>query len=88
MNKSDIIKEVGNILSSKKDASDAVDKVFSEISEALKRGNRVVISGFGSFKVVITKVKKGRNPKTGEEMLVPPIKKIKFKQSGDFFDKK
>lgn len=87
MNKADIIKEVSNVLASKKDAVAAVDKVFDEMTKALKKGNKVVISRFGSFNMFITKVKRGRNPKTGEKLFLPPMKKIRFRQSKDFFDK-
>ncbi|MDR2773110.1 MAG: integration host factor subunit beta [Elusimicrobiota bacterium] len=87
MNKSDIAKDAANIAASKKEAAAIVNRVFKHIADSLRRGNKVVISGFGSFSVHITKVKTGRNPKTGEQILVPPLKKIRFKQSADFFDK-
>jgi nucleoid DNA-binding protein len=88
MNKADIIKEVAKVLTSKKEAIAAVDKVFSQMSDALQSGNKVVISNFGSFNMIVTKVKRGRNPKTGEKLLIAPIKKVRFKQSQDFFDNK
>jgi nucleoid DNA-binding protein len=87
MNKADIINSVAKVLTSKKEATAAVDKVFSEMSQALNSGNKVVISKFGSFNMFVTKVKQGRNPKTGEKLLIAPMKKIRFKQSYDFFDK-
>lgn len=87
MTKNDIAKALSAILSSKKEADEAVDKVFEEISDALKNGEKVVITGFGSFNMFVTQTKRGRNPKTGEALLIPPMKKIRFKQSKDFFDK-
>ncbi len=87
MTKNDIAKALANILSSKKEADAAVDKVFEEMSSALRNGEKVVITGFGSFNMFVTKTKKGRNPKTGESLLISPMKKIRFKQSKDFFDK-
>lgn len=87
MNKADIAKEVSNLLSSKKEASAVVDMIFNVISERLRRGNKVVITGFGSFKTIITEPKNGRNPKTGERLMVAPMRKIRFKQSKDFFNK-
>ncbi len=87
MTKNDIAKALANILSSKKEADSAVDKVFEEMSASLKNGEKVVITGFGSFNMFVTKTKKGRNPKTGEKLLISPMKKIRFKQSKDFFDK-
>ncbi|MDR2709610.1 MAG: integration host factor subunit beta [Elusimicrobiota bacterium] len=88
MNKADIIAEVSKVLTSKKDAVLAVEKIFEEMSNALKRGNKVSICGFGSFNMFVTKVKKGRNPKTGKTLLLAPKKKIRFKQSKDFFGDK
>jgi len=87
MNKNDIAKALSNVLSSKKEADAAVQKVFEEISAALKNGEKVVITGFGSFNMFVTETKKGRNPKTGEKLLIAPMKKIRFKQSKEFFDK-
>ncbi|MDR3113173.1 MAG: HU family DNA-binding protein [Endomicrobium sp.] len=86
MNKNDLSKKLSKILTSKKEAEDAVDEVFKEISDALKNGEKVVITGFGSFNSFTTQTKKGRNPKTGEPLLIAPMKKIRFKQSKDFFD--
>ncbi|GHT51987.1 integration host factor subunit alpha [Endomicrobiia bacterium] len=86
MTKNDIAVALLKILSSKKEADAAINKVFEEISNALKNGEKVVVTGFGSFNIFETKTKNGRNPKTGEKLLIAPMKKIKFKQSKDFFD--
>jgi nucleoid DNA-binding protein len=86
MTKNDIAIALSKILSSKKEAEATVNKVFEEISTALKNGEKVVITGIGSFNVFETKTKNGRNPKTGEKLLIAPMKKIRFKQSKDFFD--
>lgn len=86
MTKNDLIDKISNILPSKKQATEAVNKIFEEIGLALKDGQKVVITGFGSFNLLTTKTKKGRNPKTGEAVIVAPKKKIKFKQSKDFFN--
>ncbi|MDR2666210.1 MAG: HU family DNA-binding protein [Endomicrobium sp.] len=85
MTKNDVAVALSKILSSKKEACEAVNKVFEEISNSLKNGDKVVITGFGSFYMFETKIKKGRNPKTGEKLLIAPMKKIRFKQSKDFF---
>ena len=86
MTKNDLIDKISDILPSKKQATEAVNKMFEEIVLALKDGQKVVITGFGSFNLFTTKTKKGRNPKTGEAVIVAPKKKIKFKQSKDFFN--
>lgn len=68
MNKGDLINEVAKVVNTKKEAQEAVDCVFSSITRALKKGDTVTLVGFGSFKVVGRKARKGRNPQTGEEI--------------------
>ncbi|MDR3257151.1 MAG: integration host factor subunit beta [Endomicrobium sp.] len=86
MTKNDIAKALSKILSSKKEADMAVNKVFEEMLNSLKNGEKIIITGFGSFNMFETKTKRGRNPKTGEKLLIAPMKKIRFKQSKDFFE--
>jgi len=64
---------------SKKDIEFIVNNVFSNIKEALSSGDKVEIRGFGSFKIREKKGKIGRNPKTGEQVEVPPKKVPYFK---------
>ena len=52
MNKSDLINEVTSVVSTKKEAQKAVDCVISSIMKTLKKGEDVVLTGFGTFKVV------------------------------------
>lgn len=49
----------------KKAAFDAVNSIFSSIREALAKGDKVVITGFGTFKVRTRATRRGRNPQTG-----------------------
>ncbi|MBQ3834958.1 MAG: integration host factor subunit beta [Elusimicrobia bacterium] len=86
MTKNDIIDKLSNLMSSKKDAAVVVNKLFEEMLKALVNGEKVVITGFGSFNLLVTQTKKGRNPKTGETILIEPKKKIKFKQSKEIFN--
>lgn len=52
-------------------ASKDVVKVFlNTIRDSLKRGEKVVLTGFGTFRTVARKVRKGRNPKTGEPITI------------------
>jgi len=85
MNKNDIAKSLTKILSSKKEADKTVDMVFGLIVQALKNNEHVVITGFGSFDPFVTRAKSGRNPKTGEKVLIEPKNKVRFKQSKDLF---
>ena len=78
MKKSDLINEVAEVVSSKKEAQEAVDCVFSSITNAMKTGDTVTLVGFGTFKVVERKARKGRNPQTGEEIDIKASKAPKF----------
>jgi DNA-binding protein HU-beta len=78
MNKSELINEVAKVVSTKKDAQNAVDCVVSSITKALKKGDDVTVTGFGTFKVVKRKARKGRNPHTGEEIKIKATRAPKF----------
>ena len=78
MNKSDLISEVAKVLGTKKAAQDAIDCMVSSITIALKKGQDVSLAGFGTFKVVKRKARKGRNPNTGEEITIKATKAPKF----------
>jgi DNA-binding protein HU-beta len=78
MNKGDLINEVAKAVSTKKEAQEAVDCVLSSITKALKKGDTVTLIGFGTFKVVERKARKGRNPQTGEEIDIKASKAPKF----------
>ncbi|MGD2295676.1 MAG: HU family DNA-binding protein [Candidatus Aminicenantes bacterium] len=62
-------------------AEKALRTVTESIKRALKKGERVTLSGFGSFEVKAQKARKGRNPKTGEEIQIPKKFRIKFNPS-------
>jgi len=80
MNKGDLVNEVASLLkeSTKKDVQAAVDCVLSTIIETLKKEETVTLIGFGTFKVAKREARKGRNPRTGEEMKIPARKVPKF----------
>ncbi len=86
MTKNDLIDKISILLPSKKEAAVVVNKLFEEMLTAIVNGEKVVITGFGSFNLLVTQTKKGRNPKTGETILIEPKKKIKFKQSKEIFN--
>ncbi|MGG3923542.1 HU family DNA-binding protein, partial [Geobacillus thermodenitrificans] len=68
MNKTELINAVAETSGlSKKDATKAVDAVFDSITEALRKGDKVQLIGFGNFEVRERAARKGRNPQTGEE---------------------
>jgi len=60
------------------DAKNFVDLFFDTIKEQLNSGKTVKLSGFGTFDIVQTKERVGRNPKTMEEFPIPSKRKVKF----------
>jgi DNA-binding protein HU-beta len=80
MNKSELIARVAEITElSKKDATKAVEAVFDAISEALQKGDKVQLVGFGNFEVRERSARKGRNPQTGQEIEIAASKVPAFK---------
>jgi len=66
---------------SRNESADLVEGVLNEISDTLVRGESVKISSFGSFSVRQKGERKGRNPKTGEEVPIKPRRVLVFKAS-------
>ena len=71
----------------KKDLEKFSDIILNEIKEALKRGERVELRGFGVFSTNIQKARISRNPRTGEKINTPQKKTIHFKMAKDLFKK-
>lgn len=79
MNKGDLARLVQEKLDvSGRQAQNAVDTVFDAITDALKRGDRVTIVGFGTFGVRKRAARTARNPRTGESVQVPASVKPYF----------
>ena len=64
---------------SKSKAELAVETVFEAMKRALEKGQRIELRGFGVFNVRPRKTGIGRNPRTGEEVSIPPGKAVRFK---------
>lgn len=84
MNKSELVDELANSTGmTKADASRAIDALFSPdkgvISKQLKRGNRIQITGFGTFEAKKRKARMGRNPRTGEQIKIAATKTPGFR---------
>ena len=71
----------------KKDLEKMVSVVLYEIKQALKRGDRVELRGFGIFSTNIQKARISRNPKTGEKVNTPKKRTIHFKMAKEMFKK-
>lgn len=78
MNKKDLVNLLVKDQFRKKDASDAVDKIFETITAAMANGESVTIIGFGTFKPVKREARKCRNPQTGAEIQIPAKTAPKF----------
>ena len=84
MNKSDMIQELADRTNmSKADAGRAIDALFSPedglITGALKKGDKVQITGFGTFETRERKARTGRNPRTGKEIRIGPTTSASFR---------
>ena len=63
------------------DAIKAVDGVIEIMKDAFKNGRNVYLRGLGSFVIKERKERTGRNPRTGEVIIIPAHKEVKFNQS-------
>jgi DNA-binding protein HU-beta len=80
MIKHDIVTHVVNHTGlSKTKAEMAVETVFETMKRAMERGDRIELRGFGVFNVRPRKTGIGRNPRTGEEVMIPPGRAVRFK---------
>ncbi len=84
MVKHDLVNEVVNRTGlSKTKAEIAVETVFETMKRSMERGERSELRGFGVFNIRPRKTGIGRNPRTGEEVLIPPGKAVRFKPGKD-----
>ncbi|MBI3180071.1 MAG: HU family DNA-binding protein [Deltaproteobacteria bacterium] len=78
-----VVKQAGPALS-KKQVSGIVESVFDHMHKAIRKDKRFTYPGFGTWSVKKRKARKGRNPKTGEVILIAPTRTIAFKPAPDF----
>ena len=80
MNKTDLINVIAqsNPQFSKKDVNDIVVAAIDAVTIALKEGDKVQLSGFGTFETKDVPAREGRNPMTGEAIQIAASKKISF----------
>ncbi|MCK9393705.1 MAG: HU family DNA-binding protein [Candidatus Paceibacterota bacterium] len=80
MTKEDIVEAVVKATAmTKKDAAETLNIILDEITKILAKGGEVTLTGFGTFRVGKRAARKGRNPKTGEEIQIAASKSPKFK---------
>jgi integration host factor subunit beta len=87
MTKAELVEEVSRVSDlTKKHSEVIVDTVFKSIIDALHRGEKIELRGFGSFRLRRREPRKGRNPKTGDKVDVPPKKVPYFKPGKELKD--
>ena len=80
MTKADLIASIGKEAKiSKASAEKAINAFTSTVMKALKKGDKLALTGFGTFSVTKRKARTGRNPQTGKEIKIPATKVAKFK---------
>ena len=79
MNKAELVEEVAKQTGlAKRVCKETVDAVVSTITDSLAKREKITLVGFGSFKVITRKSRRGRNPQTGEEIQIPTKEVPKF----------
>ena len=87
MTKAELVEEVSRVSDlTKKHSEVIVETVFKSIIDALHRGEKIELRGFGSFRLRRREPRKGRNPKTGDKVDVPPKKVPYFKPGKELKD--
>ena len=83
MTKADIIEAVYEKVGgfSKKEAAEIVETVFNVVKETLERGEKIKISGFGNFVLRDKRKRQGRNPQTGDPIVITERRVLNFKAS-------
>lgn len=80
MNKADMVARVAEKNDTSKAAAELLLKsVFDVLIEGIKSKERIEVQGLGIFTVELAPERKGRNPQTGEEMIIAPKNRVKFK---------
>ena len=80
MTKAELIAGIGKEAKiSKASAEKALNAFASSVTKALKKGDKLTLTGFGTFSVAKRKARMGRNPQTGKEIKIPATRVAKFK---------
>jgi DNA-binding protein HU-beta len=80
MTKAELIASIGKEAKiSKASAEKAVNAFTNAVTKALKKGDKLALTGFGTFSVAKRRARTGRNPQTGKEIKIPAARVAKFK---------
>jgi len=88
MNKAELIDAIASESKlTKADSKRALDAFVSVTSKTLKKGEKVILIGFGTFGIVQRSARTGRNPQTGKEIKIKAKKVVKFKAGAELAKK-
>jgi integration host factor subunit alpha len=87
LTKNDIVNKVNELGFTKKKSVEVVESLLEIIKGTLSGGDDVLVSGFGKFCVKAKRPRRGRNPATGEDLILRQRKVVTFKCSGKLRDK-
>ena len=83
LTKADLVQKIYQIHDlTKNQASDAIETFLALAKECLGKGDDLLVSGFGKFRVKDKNSRRGRNPQTGEELILDSRRVVTFKPSG------
>ncbi|HTR45322.1 MAG TPA: integration host factor subunit alpha [Thermodesulfovibrionales bacterium] len=87
MTKADLVDAVfGKVGLSKIESQNIIEMIFDTIKQTLVEGESVKVSGFGTFNVKKKNARRGRNPKTGDDLEITPRRVITFRASNQLKD--
>lgn len=78
-----VAKDTGPLIT-RKQVTDIVESCFEHLHKGIKKDKRFTYPGFGTFAVKKRKARKGRNPKTGEVVMIAPTRTVAFKPAPNF----
>ena len=88
LTKAQIVESISSQIGfTKSQAVETVETILEILKKAIKSGNDVLISGFGKFCVKNKKKRRGRNPATGDDLILKPQRVVTFKCSGKLREK-
>lgn len=84
MNKTELTNKIAESAGlSKVDAKKALEAALEIITDAVKAGDKVSLIGFGTFSTSVRPARQGKNPRTGESIIIPEKTLVKFKAGSD-----
>jgi len=87
MNKQDVVNAIATATGlTKVDSAKALDALLDTITSALKKGDKVTLTGFGTFEARETQAREGRNPQTGAKLVIPAGRRPGFSAGKTFKD--